>query len=142
MRTRIAVGCAVVASAGLGAFAATGFGERGDEAGVRAVTVETREVSGAPPGARAPAGRASLFRVIYKSTDATDVPTGYSSVTVRSCPRGAAIFSGWFLRAGPDKTGMVASGGAPEGSRRWRLIVNNTSGATRQARFGIICLQG
>ena len=103
--------------------------------------VETHEVSAPPAGVSAPAKRASLFKILYKETDPTELAAGTNVVTVRSCPRGAGVMTGWFIRNGLDKSGMDASGGTPDGVRRWTIVVTNNAGAGAKARFGIICLQ-
>jgi hypothetical protein len=142
VRTKILVAGAVVASAGLGVVAASGFGDGGGQpAKVSASDVAAHRVDGPPPGSGAPVRRASLFKVIYKATRPNDVDPGVNVVTVRSCPRGGAVLSGWFIRNGADKSGLEAGGGAPVRVRRWQLVVNNTTGAVRRARFGIVCIK-
>jgi hypothetical protein len=142
MRTKIMIGSAIAASAALGAFAATGFGDgSGTTRAVNAVEVAAHEVSGPPAGAKAVARRASLFKVIYKETDPTPLPAGTNVVTVRSCPRGAGVLSGWFIRNGQDKSAMYGTGGTPDGVRKWVAVVTNNAGAGKQARFGIICIK-
>jgi hypothetical protein len=142
MGKRIVIGGTLLASLGLGAFAATGFGEGSSvPVPVTATSVAAKRVEGPAPRASAPAPRASLFRVIYKSTEPRPLPIGPNAVTIRSCPRGGAVLNGWFVRAGPDRSGVVAEGGQPDGTRRWSLVVDNTTGSEVQARFGIICLK-
>ena len=142
MGKRILISGTLLASFGFGVFAASGFGE-GSSAPVpvTATSVAAQKVEGPAPRANAPSPRASLFRVIYKSTEPRPLPDGPSAVTIRSCPRGGAVLNGWFVRAGPDKAGVEAEGGQPDGTRRWSLVVDNTTGAEVQARFGIICLK-
>lgn len=141
--TTATIGCVAIAGVAFGAFAASGFGEGGTpEVSARTVSVQAHDSKAPPASARAASPRASLFKVIYKSTRAITLAPGHSAVTVRACPKGAAVLSGWFVRAGPERTGMVAAGSTPDGTRRWTLIVDNATGTPNKARFGIVCLNG
>ncbi len=145
MKKKVVAGIAVVASAAFGAFAASGFGETGgSDSSAEAFSVQTHAVKAPPPEAAvgAPAAKASLFRVISKSSRPKEVPAGYSSAKVGSCPKGSSVLSAWFERSADDPTGLLAAGGAPDGGRKWTLIVNNTTGESRNAKFGIICIKG
>jgi hypothetical protein len=139
MRKKIVMGCAVALSAGLGAFAATGFGDGADEVAVTSAAVETHTVGAPPPGVAGASRRASLFKVIYKSSDPFALDPGTTTVTVGKCPRGGGVLSAWFLRTGPDKSGLDAGGGTPVGLRRFDLVITTT--VEREARVGLVCLK-
>lgn len=134
---------ALIAAAALGVFAATGFGLGGDSnTSVTAATVKTHRVT-APPAAAPAVGKrqASLFKIIYRSTDPTSVPTGVNTFTVKSCPKGGGVLSGWYERTGGVKSGVIALGGGPDGTRRWEVVISNNAGVPVNVKFGIICIK-
>ena len=142
MRTRIMIGCAIAASAALGAFAASGFGERGDRpAELRVSTLDTHRAGEPPAGAPAVDKRAALFKVLYRTTDPTSVASGYSSWTLTKCPKRSAVLNGFHLRSGADTSGVRAAGGFPNGTREWTYVVENVTGGAVDVGFGIICIK-
>jgi hypothetical protein len=144
MGTRGVIAVLAIATTGLGAFVATGFGqdEEPPPAAVETVTVDTHRVEAPSNGApKLAQRRATLFKVIYKESDATPVGTGYRRFLLKVCPRNSGILSAWHVRAGTDKSGLLAAGGTPNGVRRWDYVVNNVSGAERNAKFGFICIK-
>ena len=143
MLNRTLIVCAIVAAAGLGAFAATGLGERDDlPTELTATALGTHAVGAPPAGAPGVAKRrASLFKILYRTTDPVEVPTGYSSYTLEKCPKGAGVINGFHVRTGTDKTGISAAGTVPEGVRKWTYVIENASGLPRDVRFGLICLK-
>jgi hypothetical protein len=143
MLNRTLIVCAIVAAAGLGAFAATGFGERdASPAELTATALDTHAV-GAPP-AGAPGverRRASLFKILYRTTDPVSAPAGYSSYTLEKCPKGAGVINGFHVRTGSTKTGVRAAGTFPDGVRKWTYVIENVNGVPVDVRFGLICLK-
>jgi hypothetical protein len=143
MGTRGVVAVLAIAAAGLGGFAAMGFGQDDDApATIGTATVDTRRVKAPSEGApKLAARRATLFKVIYKESDATPVPIGTSRFLLKVCPKNSGILSAWHIRTGTDKAGLLAAGGAPSGVRKWDYVVYNVSGAERNAKFGFICIK-
>jgi hypothetical protein len=142
MLNRTLIACAIVAAAGLGAFAATGLGDN-DESPLplTATALGTHAVGAPPAGAPQAAKRASLFKILYRTTDPVQAPIGYSSYTLQKCPKGAGVINGFHLRTGATKTGVRAAGTFPEGVRKWTYVIENVTGAPVEVRFGLICLK-
>jgi hypothetical protein len=140
---KLSLCAALVAAVALGAFAATGFGLGGDsETAVTATTVKTHAVKAPPAGAPTVGKRrASLFKITYRSTDPTSMPTGVNTITVKACPKGGAVLNGWFHRTGMVPGGVVALGGTPNGLRKWDLVISNNAGVPVNVKFGIICIK-
>ena len=142
MRKAMLVGCGVAAGAALGGLAATGLGGEGaDSEAVAAAAVATHVVKGPPPAA-AKAGKASLFKVIYKESNTINVPDGVTPYDLGACPRGGAVLSAWHIRIGAEKAGLIATGSTPtSGSRRMDYAVTNTTGGAVDGRLGLICIK-
>ena len=143
MLNRTLIVCAIVAAAGLGAFAATGLGDRDERPVELAATALDTHAVGAPPAGAPEMGkrRASLFKILYRTTDPVSAPAGYSSYTLERCPKGAGVINGFHVRTGADKTGIRAAGTFPDGVRKWTYVIENVSGLARDVRFGLICLK-
>jgi hypothetical protein len=142
MGTRGVIAVLAIATTGLGAFVATGFGQDEEApATVGTATVDTHRVKAPSEGVpKLAAQRGSLFKVIYKESDPVDVPLGTTTFTLKVCPKNSGILSAWHLRTGVDKAGVVSHGGTPNGVRRWDyVVVSNAS--DRKARFGFICIK-
>lgn len=143
MRTRIGIGCTLLASAGVGAFAASGFGDGGEGARpVSAQTVDTHVVAGPSAGAPALGKGASLFKVIYKASNTVSIPSGTTLWNLGVCPKGGAVLSSWHLRNGAVKAGIAAGGSTPtSGVRRVDYVTTNSLGSPANGRLGIICIK-
>jgi hypothetical protein len=140
---KLLVCAALLVAVAMGAFATAGFGLGGDSStSVTAATVRTHAVKAPPAGAPTVGKRrASLFKITYRSTDPTQVPTGLNTVTVKACPRGAGVLNGWFHRTGVAPGGVFALGGTPNGLRKWDVVFTNNAGSPVNVKFGIICIK-
>lgn len=142
MRPRILAGLGLAGALAFGAFAATGFGNGGgapDE--IATQTVKTHGVSGPPAGVAAQTKRGGLFKIIYRSTDPTQVNAGLTEVTVKKCPKGAGALNAWHMRTGQLEGGVISEGGSPDGVRKWHLVVLNDTSGTVNVKFGLICIK-
>src|SRR5215213_7824707 len=136
MRPRILAGLGAAGALAFGVFAATGFGNGGGApAEIATKTVETHAVAEPPDGVTAAAKRGGLFKITYRSTDPQAMPSGYSTITLKSCPRNGAVLNGWDIRTGATKTGVFSAGGTPDGLRRWQIVIDNTAGAGTEVKF-------
>jgi hypothetical protein len=142
MRRRTLAGLGVAAALGFGVFAATGLGNGGGAPEeVATKTLTTHAVAGPPDGVAAQGKRGGLFKITYRSTDPIGMPPGLTSFTIKACPKNGAVLNGWGIRSGGNKAGITVTGGTPDGLRKWQTVVNNTTGVTTDARFGLICIK-
>ena len=133
---------AAVAVAGVGAFAAVGFGDEGStrpsalDREFERVDVHRTHAPGASASATAVASKKGKPKVKYLETTELAVPAGGLDVSTQ-CPKKHKALSGYFISSG----GIVLDVSAISSSstRMWEFGLFSPSSAAGSAIIGVVC---
>lgn len=144
---------AAVTACGIGAFAATGFGEGdGESSGFSYITGKDQEVATLGTGATASGlagaagkgGGGGTPKVIVIGSIET-IPPGQSFHESRKCPKRSVAVNGQFAPFGPPEAprafGVNMQGFAGTSPRNWGFQFDNETGDPVSALLGPVCLK-
>jgi hypothetical protein len=150
MKARVLGGTVVIAIAGLGAFAAIGLGEQGDQsvsqvldrghATPKRAVHEVARPSG-NVGVAAAKGKKPTIR--YFESDPITVPgmqpggEPAEQGGTLSCPKKTKVLSGYFGTGAPGVALSFSALGAT--TRRWDMAAFNTTATENTVVFGVVC---